>query len=232
MKICIILKRKIIQISAAAVLLFICCPQSVYAGDINGNESSVLSVISGTFESNGHKYKAASGYVSQARSYFSEDGVDLTSEQAQEAIQMVYANIATGIEDGYLTLVDDVKAEETKNADKSEDDKSSESTENPKNTGKSDITQNSGQSNSPETEQKKNPKKVNTYNIRVENNEKSSALVVRDAKDELVLKLPEVIKNTGFSIQKTIIMAGIFLISFVIFLCRSFQRYLFARQNE
>lgn len=72
------------------------------AGGINGNEAGVISAASGTFTYNGKEYKAGSAYINSLTGYLSADAIDLTAEQASEAIAMMYANIAQGVEQGYL----------------------------------------------------------------------------------------------------------------------------------
>lgn len=72
------------------------------AGGINGNEAGVISAASGTFTYNGKEYKAGSAYINSLTGYLSADAIDLTAEQASEAIAMMYANIAQGVEQRYL----------------------------------------------------------------------------------------------------------------------------------
>ena len=73
-----------------------------FAGNINGNEARVISAASGTFTYEGKQYKAGSSYLNSLVSYLSGDDVDLTAEQADEAISMMYANVAQGVAEGYI----------------------------------------------------------------------------------------------------------------------------------
>lgn len=73
-----------------------------FAGGINGNEARVISAASGTFTYNGKTYRAGSAYINSLVSYLSEDDVDLTAEQADEAISTMYASIADGVSQGYI----------------------------------------------------------------------------------------------------------------------------------
>lgn len=73
-----------------------------FAGDINSNEARVIAAASGTFSYEGKTYRAGSNYINSLTAYLSADDVDLTAEQADEAISMMYANIADGIAQGYL----------------------------------------------------------------------------------------------------------------------------------
>ena len=85
----------------------------VYAGDINGNEASVIAVASGTFTYEGKTYKAYSSYVNELYGYMAQDGVDLTADQASRAIGYIYANVATGVSSGYVYLVEEPEEDNT-----------------------------------------------------------------------------------------------------------------------
>lgn len=88
-----------------SVLLTMMIPTIAYAGEINAEEQSVLAVACGTFEYKGVIYQATSEYMAEARAKLMQDDVDLTAEQAQEAITSIYANVQTGIEEGYIVPV-------------------------------------------------------------------------------------------------------------------------------
>lgn len=103
-----------------------------FAGDINGNEARVISAASGTFTYEGKQYKAGSSYLNSLVSYLSGDDVDLTAEQADEAISMMYANVATGVTEGYIyeigtgedaTTEEDSTEEDWADAETDEDEK-------------------------------------------------------------------------------------------------------------
>ncbi len=76
--------------------------QAVWAGGINGPEASVLGVAGGTFSYKGKTYKAYSSYVSSLYSYLARDDVDLSSDQASNAISYIYSNVGTAIANGYV----------------------------------------------------------------------------------------------------------------------------------
>ena len=73
-----------------------------FAGGINSNEAGVIAAASGTFSYDGKTYKAGSAYINSLTSYLAADDVDLTAEQASEAISMMYANVGEGVAQGYL----------------------------------------------------------------------------------------------------------------------------------
>ncbi|MEG0216432.1 MAG: hypothetical protein RR685_09925, partial [Hungatella sp.] len=74
----------------------------VYAGEINGNEQSVVSVIHGQFEKDGVIYCVSSEYISSAMDYLRQDDVNLSPADAKSVIAEIYANVQTGVESGYL----------------------------------------------------------------------------------------------------------------------------------
>ncbi|MEG0689451.1 MAG: hypothetical protein RR466_12265 [Hungatella sp.] len=74
----------------------------VYAGEINGNEQSVVSVIHGQFEKDGVIYGVSSEYISSAMDYLRQDDVNLSPADAKSVIAEIYANVQTGVESGYL----------------------------------------------------------------------------------------------------------------------------------
>ena len=86
---------------------------TAYAGSINGNEQSIVSVIHGQFEQDGVVYKVRQEYINSAVSYLQQDDVDLTAEQAQAVISEIYSNVQTGVESGYLEPVGQAVPEET-----------------------------------------------------------------------------------------------------------------------
>lgn len=101
------------------ICMGILCPKMIaFAGGINGDEARVISAASGTFSYDGKEYKAGSAYLNSLVSYLSGDDVDLTAEQADEAISMMYANIAEGVAQGYLY---DINAENTEESTTEED---------------------------------------------------------------------------------------------------------------
>ncbi len=83
----------------------LCTPIAAKAGGINGNEASVIAAARGTFEYEGETYVAKDSYVAQLQAKLSQDDVDLTAEQASEAIAEIYSNVATGVKEGYLQKV-------------------------------------------------------------------------------------------------------------------------------
>ena len=83
--------------------------RNVYAGDINGNEAAVIAAAGGTFEYEGKYYRAESQYMNELYVYLSRDDIDLTENQANTAIRMMYRNIRRGVKEGYLY---EIKSEE------------------------------------------------------------------------------------------------------------------------
>ena len=87
------------------MLLTLLVPATAFAGSINAAEQSVLAVACGTFEYKGVVYQATPQRMAEARAKLMQDDVDLTPEQAQEAIANIYANVQTGIDEGYIVPI-------------------------------------------------------------------------------------------------------------------------------
>lgn len=78
-----------------------------YAGPLNAYEQAIINAAKGRFEVDGKQYRVDSAYINQLISYLSSDGVDLTSDQKAEAISTMYASVEEGIEQGYLYPIED-----------------------------------------------------------------------------------------------------------------------------
>ena len=103
------MKKKRIGISVlltALVLVTGLAPACVFAGNINGNEANIIAQASGTFQYEGRSYVATQAALGQLTSYLSQDGIDLTADQAARALSLMYSNIEGGVLDGILVPVD------------------------------------------------------------------------------------------------------------------------------
>lgn len=138
------MKKGIICFGIAMACLWM--PAIAEAGGINGNEASVISAARGTFEYEGEMYVAKDSYISQLTAELSKDGVDLTAEQASEAVAQIYSNVAAGVKQGYLQKVSgDVSASDDTSSKEETGDKNSDghSSQN----GKGDEAQDAGDEN-------------------------------------------------------------------------------------
>lgn len=71
-------------------------------GGINSNEARVISVATGGFAYNNEMYTARQEYVDQLIGYLCRSDINLTESQADKAISAIYANIETGVNEGYI----------------------------------------------------------------------------------------------------------------------------------
>lgn len=94
--------RRIASIAAVLAVSAMMVPWTAAAGNINGPEAGLISQASGTFTYEGKSYVATAGALGQLRAYLSQDGIDLTPEQAAKAASMMYGNIGNGVAEGYL----------------------------------------------------------------------------------------------------------------------------------
>lgn len=216
--------------------------KTVLAGGVNGNEASVVAVARGTFTYEGKKYHASESSISTLINYLSRDDINLTAEQASKAIGMIYANVKSGVEGGYLVLEESEAANNTgsksddnkeeSNQEKSNDDKANEKED-------TDLEKDNQQDNDTKKDQNaeidleesnnqemvdQNSGKVNidVENSKIEVKDKDKALIYSD-------KLP--IKNTGFDLKDTIIVLTAFFFVFFIIVFFSL-RYQYRDRNR
>ena len=166
---------------------------------INAEESRVIGVASGTFEYNGETYAAKQEYIDMLTSKLNQDGVDMTSEQADAAISQIYANVEKGVKEGYIVKVQgsDNNAHSS-DGNKGKADKS--------NNDKSNADNNSGRE-SGEPDPTPVPKVVAKDNGTVD--------VYTDDGDKAA-SFEGVLKNTGYSVNRTIMILGGLAMIFVV----------------
>ena len=90
---------------AAVMISVLFIPSCVFAGNINSHEADLIAQASGTFEYEGKTYVVNDAALRELRSYLSDDGVDLTADQAASAAAKMYGNVEAGVRDGYLVPV-------------------------------------------------------------------------------------------------------------------------------
>ncbi len=95
---------------------------NVVAGDINSYERSVITAATATFEYEDEEYKAKDSYVKQLTNYLKADDIDLTTEQAEKAVNKINSSVEQGIKEGYLYKVEkDTKDKTTEASDEEEE---------------------------------------------------------------------------------------------------------------
>ena len=106
-------------------LIYSCFFVSLYTvraeSGINGNEAWIVAVINGTFQYDGKYYRAKDEYIAQATAYMNRDDVNLTAEQASEAVDFIYRHVYDGVYDGYLYEIDIETGEPVTTAEDTED---------------------------------------------------------------------------------------------------------------
>ncbi len=140
-------------------------PVTAYAGDLNGAEQGIISAISATYEYNGAYYKVTDGYIAQVTAYLSQDGVDLSDEEASGYVSQFYANIATGISSGYMVKVGDAGGSTPANPQETEVQETTEETE----------TETETQTENQKTEEKNSKKESEIENENVTESEEESS---------------------------------------------------------
>jgi hypothetical protein len=88
------------------ILLLAINQQVAYAGTLNEYETEVVNAAKGTFESHGITYQVDSAYVDELIAYLKEDNIDITAQQRDKAISIMFSNVEQGVEAGYLMPVE------------------------------------------------------------------------------------------------------------------------------
>jgi len=92
----------------------------VFAGNINEREAELIEIGNGTFVYKGVEYVATDAAKQRVVNYLMRDDIDLNEEQAEEAKDLFWGNLAKGISDGYLVKLH--PEESDKESDSSDDD--------------------------------------------------------------------------------------------------------------
>lgn len=201
--------RRIASIAAVLAVPAMMVPWTAAAGNINGPEAGLISQASGTFTYEGKSYVATAGALGQLRAYLSQDGIDLTPEQAAKAASMMYGNIGNGVAEGYLV---------------------------PTGGGK-DGDSNDGTDNGTGTDsKKKNDKdkgitreKVGSAEVKIRDSE-SSFSVTNGDKTVMTGQLP--VKDTGFDFGSSAAAAAAMLIMIPAGIVVSVKKKLFAHSSD
>ncbi|MDE7132131.1 MAG: SH3 domain-containing protein [Lachnospiraceae bacterium] len=119
-------------IAFAGAILF---PIIVLAGDINSAEQGVIDTISSPQEYNGAYYKVTDAYIAKVTEYLNQDNIDMTQTEADNYIAQFHANIAVGINAGYMEKTGNVE----KTDGSSEEDDSAEEEADPGDNGDQTI---------------------------------------------------------------------------------------------
>lgn len=194
---------KIVMIGS--MLLTLAIPATAYAGSINGNEQAVLGIVQGGFEYNGVYYTAAPGYIAKVRSYLAQDDVDLTAQQASEAASEIYANIQTGVTEGYIIPSESIVKEST-------DSKSDSNALNPKQA------------------QTMKPTAKNTDKVIISTS--SGMVEALDEEGKQLFVFDSVIKDTGYELSGVVAVFILFIIGIGLCMILMFKNNLLAHDHE
>lgn len=102
---------RLLKILSGIILLFTCISfgqiSEVHAGNLNSEESRLLEYVNRTFEQDGLSYKVNSSYKTKLRNKLMQDDIDLTAGDVEMIIGEINNNVATGVENGYLVLINE-----------------------------------------------------------------------------------------------------------------------------
>ncbi|WP_281532485.1 hypothetical protein [Anaerocolumna aminovalerica] len=219
------------------ILLFSIKQQVVYAGTLNEYETEVINAARGQFESRGITYQVDSVYVDELIRYLMQDDIDITAEQRDKAISIMFDNVEQGVEAGYLIPVEGKNSTE-----------SNVNIEEYGNLEGIDDFENSQHTN--KIEEELNGANVSTNNITgdradefvdqiINRSEKTTKvdtdrgkITVTSGDNNNLITVNTVIKNTGFNLNGTLSMVTILVIIMVLCIVAAIQLRLFVHEEE
>lgn len=196
-----------ITVIAAALVVSVMMPCTVLAGNINGSEAGLISQASGTFTYEGKTYVATESSLAQLRGYLSQDGIDLTEDQAARAASMMYANVKNGVIEGYIVPVGGDTASGSADGDTDSENNDKEKKEN-------GVTR----------------EKAGKATVEVKDKESVFTVTAKDGKTVLKGQLP--VKNTGFDLSPALLMAAVLMLMVPAGIVISLKMKLFAHSRD
>ena len=247
-------------LAAIGFILFFAINQQVaYAGTLNEYETEVVNAAKGTFDSHGITYQVDSAYVDELIAYLKEDNIDITAQQRDKAISIMFSNVEQGVEAGYLMPVEvgksadeDGNVKESGNSEGSiKESGSSEGSikESGNSEGSKEGTGNLDNSQQDQTEELDGVDE-STSNITKDKSEEfvnkiidqqetitkidtdKGKVTVTSGKDNNLITVSTVIKNTGFNLNNTFLMVVILVSVMVLCIVAAIQFRLFVHEEE
>lgn len=214
-------------------------PLSVLAGDLNDNELAIIEIAKGKFVVDGITYKVSEPYIKELINYLNSDDVDITDRQKEEAIDTLYNNLVRGVKEGYLVLDESVSGNTKPEEDLDNGTSNSNDTSNNNGTSQGEDTSNNEVGQSKDNQNSNSSTENDFIKDFIEEKEPSIVIdndkgVVRvtDENQTDILTVNTVIKNTGFNLYITAIVAvGLGVIMLGCFIVAVKYR-LFAWQDE
>ena len=250
-------------LAAIGFILFFAINQQVaYAGTLNEYETEVVNAAKGTFESHGITYQVDSAYVDELIAYLKEDNIDITAQQRDKAISIMFSNVEQGVEAGYLMPVEvgksadeDGNVKESGNSEGSikesgSSEGSKEESVNSKGTGHLDNSQQNQTEESDGVTEELDGVDESTSNITKDKSEEfvnkiidqqetitkidtdKGKVTVTSGKDNNLITVSTVIKNTGFNLNNTFLMVVILVSVMVLCIVAAIQFRLFVHEEE
>lgn len=196
-----------------------------YAGTLNEYEATVISVARGQFVYNGVTYQAEEQYVEELSAYLMQDGIELTVEQRDYAIESIYANVEQGVLEGYLQPV--VPSEEEEQPTENAGEEQTETDQPEAEPGEDSVDSNLEDKTKEYVEDIiKQPSTI----TKIDNNQ--GKVTVTDQTSKELLTVNTVIKNTGFNLNTTVIMGIGLLMIMIVCLMVTMKYQLLAHKDK
>ena len=250
--------KKVMMI-IVSFLLFTANYIVAYAGGLNQYESEIVDAAKDKFEWDGVSYQVEQSYINELIEYLMQDNIDITAEQRDKAISIMFSNVEQGVEAGYLMPVEVGKStdgngnvKESGNSEGSiKESGSSEGSikESGNSEGSKEGTGNLDNSQQNQTEESDGVGE-STSNITKDKSEEfvnkimnqqetitkidtdKGKVTVTSGKDDNPITVNTVIKNTGFNLNNTFLMVVILVSVMVLCIVAAIQLRLFVHEEE
>ncbi len=186
---------------------------TAYAGTLNEYENNLLKAAKAEYEYNGVRYVAAPSYINKLMDYLSSDEVDLTKEQSEEAIQIAYGSIETGVLEGYLIPVETNEEKTTYepgNPSTNEPEDGTNGVDNSSNDGAGVIADSDNENQGTQTNTTENTDTID----QPKGSDSTTKDMIYSSPEKVIDEIIEknsassIIKNTGFNMNTTMIMVA------------------------
>lgn len=214
----------LLGITATCLLL----PKTAGAGGINGNESRVIGVAQGTFEYDGEQYIARQSYIDQLVSYLSRDNINMTSEQADQAVNKVYSGVESAISDGYIVKVSSDKNDQDTEKKIKVDEISPEE----KDEGITDINELKDKDKEKDKDKQETEKIAPTEAPGLIQKSDSGTVTAYDNTGKKIAEFDGILKNTGFSLNTLLPEGIVMIIILLVSLVAAIINISFARKDK
>ncbi len=246
------MRKKVFLTFAIIIILFMPSITTMAASGINSEEQAIVDRIRAGYTVDGIQYYVGSQYINQGVNYLSRDDVNITAEQRASILAKLEEMAPQGVIQGYLkpVVADDHASEIIKDQDLAESvgsnltNKETEVGNNTDSNAETDLVSSTQLKEKDDSISKATEKMsmseiiesakaiTEDMNISVSYDLEANEIKVINSEGKAVLAANKTIKNTGFSLNTTVIIAGFILCSLVCSIVVAAKLHLFSFQEE